>query len=265
VRLIPSRVLAPLGCVLRATLDHLYGTYALLVFGSLGATAWIICALVPDTAWCWRFTHRLSRLFLYVTGMRLDVHGLEHVLPGRSCVLAVNHASFLDGLIMAAALPEPTRFVAKREFTQQFLARVYLTRIGTEFVERIDRQRSLRDTRRLISTMGSGYPLIFFPEGTFRSAPGLLAFQMGAFVIAACAGTPVIPVTLRGTRTVLPEHRWLFRRAALSATFSEPVAPLGASWSAAVDLRDRTRAEILRHSGEPDLESKTVSPVQRAS
>jgi len=241
-------------------LDRLYGTYAILVFGGIGAMVWIICALVPDTGWCWRFTHRLSRFFLYMTGMRLDVQGLEHVPPGQSCVLAVNHSSNLDGLVMAAALPEPTRFVAKREFTKHFLPRIYLTRIGTEFVERVDRQRSMRDTRRLISAMGSGQPLIFFPEGTFRSAPGLLPFQMGAFVIAACTGTPVIPVTLRGTRAVLPENRWLFRRGSVSATFSEPVAPLGASWSSAVALRDRARAEILRQCGEPDLESTPCLP-----
>ena len=47
--------------------------------------------------------------------------------------------------------------------------------------------------------------------------PGLLPFRMGAFVIAAQAGVPVVPVTLRGTRSVLRDGQWLFRRARLSA------------------------------------------------
>ncbi len=265
LRLAWSAVSAQVRNSLRAALDSLYGIYALLLLGIIGTTTWITCALVPSTSWCWRFTHRMMRLFLCLAGIPFAVRGLEHVPSGRACVLAVNHASFLDGLVMAAALPEPTRFVAKRELLDHFVTRIYLTRIGTEFVDRFDRQRSLKDTLRVISMVNAGHPLIFFPEGTFRHLPGLLPFRMGAFVIASRAGMPVVPVTLRGTRSVLREGQWWFRSGAISATFSEPIEPTGASWNAAVALRDRTRAEILRLCGEPDLGDETVLALRRAS
>lgn len=256
----------PIRRSLRVALVSLYGIYVLLLLLAVGATTWITCALVPSPGWCWRFTHRMALMFLRLAGIPLAVRGLEHVSSGGACVLAANHASFLDGLVMAAALPDPTRFVAKRELLDHFLTRIYLTRIGTEFIERFDRQGSLKDTLRVISTFGSGHPRIFFPEGTFSRMPGLLPFRMGAFVIAARTGMPVVPVTLRGTRQVLREGDWLFRSGAISVSFSEPIEPTGTGWNAAVALRDRARAEILRLCGEPDLGDKTAPPsLRRAS
>ena len=71
---------------------------------------------------------------------------------------------------------------------------------------------------------------------------------------AAQAGIPVVPVALRGVRSVLRDGTWYLRRSPVAVTFGEPIAPEGDDWNAAVRLRDRVRAEILRHCGEPDLE-----------
>jgi len=265
MRFVSSAVLARIRRSAHAALDSSYGIYVLLLLGVVGATTWVTCVLVPSTGWCWRFTHHMGRLFLRLAGMRLTVRGLEHVPSRRPCVLAVNHASFLDGLVMAAALPEPTRFVAKSELLDHFVTRIYLTRIGTEFIPRFDRQRSVKGALRFISLVSAGHPLIFFPEGTFRRAPGLLPFQMGAFVVAALSSMPVVPVTLRGTRAALPEDEWLFRGGAISVTFSEPIEPTGKGWDAAVALRNRARAQILRLCGEPDLSVESASALKRAS
>ena len=168
----------------------------------------------------------MARLFLALTRTRLTVLGLEHLPSGRACVLAANHASFLDGIIMVAALPVPMQFIAKRELRDRFVPRVYLTRIGTAFVERFDTQRGIEDTERFVETVRAGGSLIVFPEATFRRLPGLLPFRMGAFVIAAQAGVPVVPVTLHGTRSILREGQWLFRRGRIGVTLS-PSSPRG--------------------------------------
>jgi len=71
-------------------------------------------------------------------------------------------------------------------------------------------------------------------------------------------------MTLRGTRSILREGQWLFRRGAISVTMSPPLEPQGTDWSAAIRLRDATRAEILRWSGEPDLAEETVLPPKQS-
>ena len=76
---------------------------------------------------------------------------------------------------------------------------------------------------------------------------------MGGFVAAASAGTSVIPVTLRGTRLLMPDGQWLPRRGVVQVIIGSPVVPDGRDWAAAVRLRDLTRAAILAACGEPDM------------
>jgi len=199
----------------------------------------------------------VARAFLWLTGMPPTARGLENLPAGRACLLAVNHASYLDGILVVAVLEEPIAFLAKRELLGHWVPRIFLTRIGAEFVERHDTQRSVEDTERFTVAAQGGKSLIVFPEGTFRRMPGLLPFRMGAFVIAANSKIPVVPVTLRGTRSALRDGTWLFRRSRLNITFSKPVEPAGSDWTGAIALRDSARTEILRLCGEPDLSEET--------
>jgi 1-acyl-sn-glycerol-3-phosphate acyltransferase len=80
-----------------------------------------------------------------------------------------------------------------------------------------------------------------------------MPFRAGAFQVAAQAGIPVVPVALRGVRSVLRDGTWYPRRAPIAVTFGAPIHPDGDDWNATVALRDRVRAEVLKHCGEPDL------------
>jgi 1-acyl-sn-glycerol-3-phosphate acyltransferase len=249
---------------LRMAGSWLYGAYVLLLLGVLGTLAWVAVALTPRSDAAWRLTHGMARAFFRLAGMRLTVDGLENLPPGRACVIAVNHASYLDGVVVVAALAAPQRFVAKRELLDHFVPRIFLKGIGTEFVERFDVQRGIEDTARFVEMARRGTSLVVFPEATFRRMPGLLPFRTGAFAIAAQAGVPVVPVTIRGTRSILREGQWLFLRGAISVAVSAPLAPQGNDWNAAIRLRDATRAEILRRVGEPDLAEETGLPPKQS-
>lgn len=264
-RLAWSALLPQARRMLRTAGDLLYGGYALFLLGTLGGLTWLACALLPRPAWAWKLSHRMARMFLALIGMSPSVRGLEQVPAGRACLLAVNHASYLDGIVLAAAMPVPRCFVAKRELLDHWVPRIYLSRLGSVFVDRLDAQRGVEDTGRFVEAARGGKSLVVFPEGTFRRMPGLLPFRMGAFVVAAQAGVPVVPVTLRGTRSALREGLWLFRRSRISVVFSAPVEPAGSDWNAAIQLRDATRAEILRLCGEPDLGEETALPPKPAN
>jgi 1-acyl-sn-glycerol-3-phosphate acyltransferase len=168
-------------------------------------------------------------------------------------VLVVNHASYLDPLVLVAVLPSTISFVAKRELAEQFFARVLFRRLGTEFVERFDPQRGVEDTDRVRQAVRQGRSMLFFPEGTFGRAPGLRPFRMGAFVVAAQTGVPLVPIGISGTRSILRAGQWFPRRGAVSVTLGTPIMPQGSDWAAAVALRDAARAQMLAYCGEPDL------------
>ena len=85
---------------------------------------------------------------------------------------------------------------------------------------------------------------------------------MGAFVVAAQTGVPLVPVTMRGARSVLRDGSWFARRGTVVVTIAAPLTPQGSDWNAAVALRDAVRAEILRHCGEPDLAPRNTREAQ---
>ena len=86
-----------------------------------------------------------------------------------------------------------------------------------------------------------GARLVWFPEGTFSRMPGLLEFHVGAFLTAAQLGLPVVPVTIRGTRSMLRDGSWLPRRGAISVHIGAPIAPAGDDFQAGLALRNSVR------------------------
>jgi 1-acyl-sn-glycerol-3-phosphate acyltransferase len=260
MRLGISSVLPQLRRSLSRAAELLYGVYAWLCFWLLAPVTWAAASLARAQRISWRISRAGARALFKMTGTRLLVHGLENLPPpGTPYVLVVNHASYLDGIALVSALPEPLTFVAKRELEDYFISHTYLRSIGAQFVERFDLQQGLADTEKLLALLGNGQALAFFPEGTFRRMPGLLPFRMGAFVVAAQARVPIVPVTLRGTRSILREGHWLPRRGTLNFIIGKPVPPGGEDWSAAIELRDIARREILLHLREPDLSLETIT------
>jgi 1-acyl-sn-glycerol-3-phosphate acyltransferase len=240
-----SLVLAPL----RAG----YAVWALLAFLTVGLSALLLLVVLPGVRRRRTVARAGARAFLRLAGMPLTVKFPER-LPAGQCVVVCNHASYLDGIVLTAALPPRFGFVIKREMAAVPFAGALLKRLGSEFVERFDRQRVARDARRVLRNASQGHSLVFFPEGTFTPAPGLLKFHAGAFVSATRANCPLVPAVLRGTRRALPPKGPLPRPGPLLMELLPPLTPLPARGEHAVpELRDRARAAILAALGEPDL------------
>ena len=254
----------------RRTGATLYAAHAWTLFWIVAPAIWLLTAFTPRPAWAWTLGGVAARLFLRLVGAPLTVRGREH-LPAGPHILVANHASYLDGILLVAALPGPYVFVAKRELREQFIPRVYLERLGAEFTERFDARQGSEDVQRLAEAVARGHSLAFFPEGTFRRAPGLMPFRLGAFAAAVRAGVPIVPVAIMGARAALPADGWLPRRGAIEIRLGAPIAPPRAlqaatdtrdAFAATVELRDAVRAVILRECGEGDADADSgVGPV----
>jgi len=248
-----SRVRAPWPAAISIPLRLVYGLYAALLFLAVALTALLGVILLP-TLRMRRGTARIAaRTFFACAGMPVRLRGLGN-LPETQCVVVANHASYLDGVVMAASLPPRFGFVIKREMNAVPLAGLLLRRIGSEFVERHDRHKGGTDARRVLRTAASGHSLVFFPEGTFTSEVGLGKFHSGAFAIAARAACPVVPAVILGTRRNMPATRVLPRPGPIEVRFGTPISiAAGEDGDPALRLRDASRAAILADLGEPDL------------
>jgi 1-acyl-sn-glycerol-3-phosphate acyltransferase len=229
-----------------------FATRTWLLIALLLPPAFAATALAPGRR-AWNFSGACARVFFRLAGIPLVVRGLDH-LPSSSFVLASNHASYLDGAALLAALEwRNYAFVAKRELEASWVSRTFVSGLGARYVERFDVQKSAEHADALADAAREGTNLIVFPEGTQQRHTGLMAFRAGAFQAATQAGVPVVPVALRGVRSVLRDGTWYPRRHPIAITFGAPIAPEGSDWSAVLKLRDSVRTQILKHCGEPDL------------
>ncbi len=228
-----------------------YGLSAWLAFVTIVLPLAAVVAVLPGLERRRAITRHAARLVLFMMAARPRIKGLEH-LPAEPCIVVANHASYVDGMVLAAALPPRFSFVIKREMTRVPVAHLFLRRIGSQFVERFDTRRGAADARRIIALAESRHSLAFFPEGTFHPEPGLRRFQSGAFAAAVRGNVPVIPVVIRGTRHMLAGGTVLPRPSRLEVIVKPAVRHNGGD-DAVAQLRSACRASMLDELAEPDL------------
>ncbi len=263
-RLGASSVVPEINRLLRAVVEHLFAGWWWLMVGICAVVVWPLVSLVPNHRFGQTLVRLGARFIFAMTGTTPKVHGLEN-LPDGAKVIVANHSSYMDPLVVFAAFGGDLAFAAKGELKSSWLTNSFVAHLGSLFVERFDTQRSVEDSARMLDALKSGRTLAVFPEGTFGRMPGLLPFRMGAFMVAAEARAPMVPVAIKGTRFTLREGSWFPRRTRLSLTVCPAVQPDGGDWSAAIRLRDSARQAMLAAGGDPDLAFETgqVEEVRR--
>ncbi|HTB21144.1 MAG TPA: lysophospholipid acyltransferase family protein [bacterium] len=177
--------------------------------------------------------YRGSRLFyrsVLLPLMRFKVGGLEHIPPAGGLILACNHQSFLDPIVLGCgSYRVPTHFMARASLFESRILNFYFRNTHTFGVKRggADRQA----WKHFEDLVRSGEQVTFFPEGT-RSDDGRL--QPGnpgsGMLIHRCPGAAVVPARIRGTWRVLNKTRGFSGLHPISVGFGPPV-DLSAEWA----------------------------------
>lgn len=233
-------------------LRKLHGVYAAAVF--VVVVLLICCPLliVMPTLGARRAIGRFAvRAWMALSLLPFRIRGREH-LPAGPCIVICNHASYLDGLLLTAALPSRFTFLVQHGAGEWPYVGLVIRRMGVQFVNRSSARDAVKATKALIDGLKAGESFAIFPEGTFRAAPVLLPFQSGAFLIAARAGVPVVPSVIRGSRLLLGEGRKLFSWSPVEIECFAPLRASADSREAADTLSVTARAVILAHCGESD-------------
>lgn len=234
----------------RSMSRFLYGCYTWVALLACALPCCALLAVTPGVHRRRRVAQASARLFFLSIGSPVRVEG-QSITPHYPCVLVANHASYLDGIILTAALPPGFTYLIKREMASFPVAGFLLRRLGSAFVDRNDLLDRKRTARRLVELARSGDALGFFPEGTFDTTPGLKPFHGGAFSAAVRAGLPVVPVVISGAREKLPAGAFLPAPGPLRVCVCAAVRPEEAG--SAKELLARTRRSMLGKLGEPDL------------
>jgi 1-acyl-sn-glycerol-3-phosphate acyltransferase len=236
----------PIGFFVRAV----YGSYTWVALLAVVIPMSLLLAITPRLRQRRRIARLGARLFFRAIASPVRIEGAA-IDPHYPCVVVANHASYLDGIILTAALPAGFTYLIKRQMASVPIAGFVLRRLGSAFVDREDVLDRKRIAHTLVGLARRGDALGFFPEGTFDASPGLKPFHLGAFSAAARAKLPVVPIVIHGSRRKLPSKRLLAAPGPLSVRICEPLAP--ERYGSARALMHAARRALLEHLDEPDL------------
>ncbi|MGC1313391.1 MAG: AMP-binding protein, partial [Candidatus Acidiferrum sp.] len=247
----------------RRGLEILYGLYFCAVFLVWIVPTWAIVNFIGDYRKAGRFTSAALKVLFALIGCRVRVIGKQYVDAPGAKVYASNHTSYFDVLPLMLGLGVPYHFVAKMEVGRMPFIGTFLQQMKHTKFDRSDPQSRLRQSEEMEKLLRDGESVFVFPEGTFTCEEGVRPFQLGAFKAAVAAGVPIVPVSLAGTRKCLRDGTYLPRPTSVTITVSPPIYPSGTSgaaqaddnsaWHELIRLRDTTREQIARYSGEPLL------------
>jgi 1-acyl-sn-glycerol-3-phosphate acyltransferase len=159
---------------------------------------------------------------------RPRVHGLEHVPATGPVILASNHLSFADSVVIPVVVPRKVVFLAKADYftgtgVSGTLTRAWFEGLGMLPVDRDDTRSAIDSLQTALEVLGRGEAFGIYPEGT-RSRDGrLYRGRTGVAHLALTAGCPVVPVGLRGTEDLQPVGARVPRLARVSISFGPPL------------------------------------------
>jgi 1-acyl-sn-glycerol-3-phosphate acyltransferase len=191
---------------------------------------------------------------------RPTVRGLEHVPSSGGVLLASNHLSFADSVVIPVVVPRKVVFLAKSDYftgagLRGVLSRAWFEGLGMLPVDRDDKKAALASLDTALHVLGRGEAFGIYPEGT-RSRDGrLYRGRTGVAHLALTAGVPVVPVGLTGTDRLQPVGSRFPKLAKVAVEFGEPIGvkgeydgvPLG---RARRELTDRIMAAIQALTGQ---------------
>lgn len=179
------------------------------------------------------------------TEMIISVSGREHIDPKQTYLVMSNHQSHYDVAVIYYVLGAKMRMVAKRELFEVPVFGAAMKAAGFISVDRGNNKSAIQSLEEARHALESGTPIWIAPEGTRSPTGELMPFKKGGFVIAVETGTPVLPVSIAGTREVLPAHGRRSRAGVeVYVTIHPPVDPRRWADKDPKQARDALLAEV---------------------
>lgn len=159
---------------------------------------------------------------------RPTVVGLENVPRTGAVLIASNHLSFADSLVIPIVAPRKVHFLAKSDYfrgggVKGTLQKAWFEGMGMLPVDRDDPRAAIASLDTALEVLGRGEAFGLYPEGT-RSRDGrLYRGRTGVAHLALTAGVPVVPVGLTGTERLQPVGARLPRVVPITVEFGTPI------------------------------------------
>lgn len=222
------------------------GALLLVVAPPVLLVAW----LAQRHSWVYPWAFFGARTWLRLSGMKVNVRGLEFLDPNQPYVFISNHRSYLDTATLFAYLGRRIGLIAKKELLKVPILGYGMGYVNVMAIDRTNRDRALKTMNAATDRLRSGISFGVFAEGTRAKPHQFLAFKKGAFYMAAQAGVPIVPVAMKNTDMLMGKGTAEAKTGTIEMVLLPPVSTAGISSDVEVqELIDRVQHSIAKELG----------------
>lgn len=158
-----------------------------------------------------RIIRAVMRAFLFFV-FRLEVSGRENLPKDKGVIVAINHRSNWDAVVLGATAPRPLGFMAKAELFKNKISAAFFKALGSFPVQR--GKGDIGAIKAALSRLRNNEVVAMFPEGTRVRKGENAEPKQGAVVLASRAQVPIVPINISG------KYKWMSK---ITVTYGEPI------------------------------------------
>jgi len=186
-------------------------------------------------------------LNIYLSGTRLRIRGKEKLEKNCNYIVMSNHQSLFDVWALIGLLPLQLRWVIKEEIRKVPIFGYALQRMRHVFVSRGEKRNTLRSLVQSVNRIKGNASIAIFPEGTRGTDGNLQRFHKGGAILSMKCGVPILPVTINGSRFVLPKKTLGLMPGKIEVVLADPIEPGSFEETAVDEVLGAVRSAIQRN------------------
>ncbi len=168
-----------------------------------------------------------SRIILWFSNVRVKIRNLDRIDKNQSCIYIPNHLSFFDIFSLLAYLPVNFKFILKKELMRLPVFGWAVKRAGYISIDRSSPSKARYTFKQAVKMIQSGNSIVIFAEGT-RSKDGTLQpLKKGAFQLAIASGSPIVPIAIKGSNTILKKGDFKIKSGVINMQVGQPILTTG--------------------------------------
>ncbi len=188
-----------------------------------GALAVVLCMFLPPRIPSYLCGATWAKINGYLTPIFVKIRGKENIDKKQSYVIVSNHQSQYDIFVLYGWLGIDFKWVMKKELRKAPFIGISCEKIGHIFVDRSNKKAAIESINNAKKRIVNGTSVIFFPEGTRSRTNKMRPFKKGAFRMAKDLNLPILPITIKGTRDILPPDTFDIFPGKVEVIVHEPV------------------------------------------
>ncbi len=189
----------------------------------MGTTAIIVSMIYKNSNAVRSVTRLWGKGMCRLSGVRVEVIGIENILKDRSQIFISNHQGIYDIFILEGYLPVNFLWIAKESLFKIPIIGWTMKRAGYIGINRVKPKRSLKSLQRAVDEIKKGKSIIIFPEGTRTRDGSIGRFKRGSLFLVFKTGVPVVPITISGSFNVLKKGEFRINPGKVRILIDKPV------------------------------------------